>query len=74
VKRFLSVFFNFAVGQLLRDIAPSNLERLLTVRNLTSVGQQSYDRVLENATHYYALDEKEQKTIDAIVLEQVTHF
>jgi hypothetical protein len=70
VKRFLSVFFNYAIGQLLRDIDSNTLDRLLTVSNLTPVGQQTYDRVLENAKHYYALDQKGQDVIDAIVSDQ----
>lgn len=74
VKRFLSVFFNFAISQLLRDIDPDTLDCLLTVSNLSPVGQQTYDRVLENAKQYYALDEKGQENIDAIVIEQAAHF
>lgn len=70
VKRFLSVFFNFVIGQLLRDMDSARVDRLLTVSHLTPVGQQTCDQVWENARHYYALDEKEQETIDAIVIEQ----
>lgn len=73
-KRFLSVFFNFAIGQLLRDFDVKTLDRLLSVSNLSPVGQQTYDRVLENAKQYYALDEKGQENIDAIVIEQAAHF
>jgi len=69
VKRFLSVFFNFAIGQLLRDLDPTVLLRLLTVANLTPIGQQTYDRVLDNAKQYYSLNEQEQDAVDTIVLE-----
>jgi STAS-like domain of unknown function (DUF4325) len=69
-KRFLSVFFNFAIGQLLRDIEPDVLDRILTVSNLTPVGQQTYERVIDNAKRYYALDEHGQESLDAIVVEQ----
>ncbi len=70
VKRFLSVFFNFAIGQLMRDIDSEALSNLLKVSNLTPVGQQTYERVFENAKQYYSLNEQEQTTIDAIVLDQ----
>jgi len=69
-KRFLSVFFNYAIGQLLRDIEPQTFDRLLMVSNLTPVGQQAYDRVIENAKRYYALDEEGQEAVNEIVLEQ----
>jgi len=71
-KRFLSVFFNFAIGQLLRDIDPDTIDRLLAVSNLSPVGQQAYDRVMENAKRYYSLDDERQRAFDAIILEQAT--
>ncbi|GAA6617408.1 STAS-like domain-containing protein [Scytonema sp. NUACC26] len=40
VEIFASPFFNFAIGQLLRDIPPSHLKRLLKVSNLNQVGKQ----------------------------------
>lgn len=69
VKRLLSVFFNFAIGQLLHDITTEDFDRLLVVSNLNPVGQQTYNNVIENATHYYS-DEKYRKAIDEMILEQ----
>lgn len=69
VKRFLSVFFNFAIGQLLRDIPSDRLDRLLTVSNLSPVGQQTYDRVMENAVRYYS-DPSYRQAVDEMVEEQ----
>jgi hypothetical protein len=69
VKRFLSVFFNFAIGQLLRDLRADDLERLLSVTHLSPIGQQTYERVLENAQHYYSHPEYRQ-AVDALVQEQ----
>lgn len=69
VKRFLSVFFNFAIGQLLKDIDPDTLDRLLTVSNLRSVGQQTYDRVMENAKRYYS-EPPYRQAVDEMVKEQ----
>lgn len=69
VRRFLSVFFNFAIGQLLRDIKAEDLDRLLSVSNLNPVGQQAYDRVLENAKHYYS-DENYRQAVDEMASEQ----
>jgi STAS-like domain of unknown function (DUF4325) len=69
VKRFLSVFFNFAIGQLLRDIQPEDLEQLLSITHLSPIGQQTYDRVLENAKQYYSNAEYHQ-AVDEMVQEQ----
>lgn len=69
VRRFLSVFFNFAIGQLLRDIKPEDLDRLLVVSNLSPLGQQTYDEVIENAKRYYS-DEQYRQAVDEMVLEQ----
>lgn len=69
VRRFLSVFFNFAIGQLLRDIQSEDLDRLLIVSNLNPVGQQVYERVIENAKHYYS-DKNYRQAVDEMVSEQ----
>ncbi|HEY9625910.1 MAG TPA: STAS-like domain-containing protein [Coleofasciculaceae cyanobacterium] len=68
-KRFLSVFFNFAIGQLLYDIQSEDLEQLLFITNLSPVGQQIYDRVLENAKQYYSNAEY-RHAVDEMVQEQ----
>ena len=69
VRRFLSVFFNFALGQLLCDIKAEDLDRLLTTSNLNPVGQQACTRVLENASHYYS-DATYRKAVDEMLQEQ----
>ncbi|MEH1922211.1 STAS-like domain-containing protein [Nostoc sp.] len=69
VRRFLTVFFNFAIGQLLRDIKAEDLDRLLVLSNLSPLGQQTYDDVIEDAKRYYS-DEQYHKAVDEMVLEQ----
>ncbi|ABA22874.1 conserved hypothetical protein [Trichormus variabilis ATCC 29413] len=69
VRRFLSVFFNFAIGQLLRDIKPEDLDQLLVVSNLSPLGQQTYDEVIENAKRYYS-DEQYREAVNEMILEQ----
>ncbi len=54
VSVFASPFFNAAVGQLLRDLQPDDLNRLLRVQNLNAVGTGLLRRVIENAKRYYA--------------------
>jgi hypothetical protein len=54
VSVFASPFFNAAIGQLLRDLTSEELNRLLTVTNLTPVGANVMKQVIANAKRYYA--------------------
>jgi len=69
VTQFASPFFNFAIGQLLRDIAIDMLRGLLTIVNLIPDGRRVVDRVIENASRYNTnLDYK--KIVDDILQQQ----
>lgn len=54
VTQFASPFFNFAIGQLLKDIKKENLDQLLKIENISETGKQVIDRVIENAAQYHA--------------------
>ena len=54
VSVFASPFFNAAIGQLLKDHQPQQLEELLRVENLNSVGRDLMQRVIENSQRYYS--------------------
>ncbi len=69
VSVFASPFFNAAIGQLLKDIKPEELNRLLKVSNATSVGINVLKRVIENSKAYYS-DEDLRKALDDILAEQ----
>lgn len=69
VKIFASPFFNFAIGQLLKDIQPESLNRLLKISNLNLVGKQILRRVIENSKLYYS-DENNRKAVDEALREQ----
>lgn len=68
VKRFLAIFFNVAIGQLLRDIVAEDLEKLLFLSNLSPLGEQIYYNVIETAKRYYS-DEKYRQAVDEMNLE-----
>ena len=70
VDIFASPFFNFAIGQLLGDIKPETLNRLLKVSNLNPVGKQVLKTVIENSKRYYSLDEPTRQAVDKVISEQ----
>jgi hypothetical protein len=69
VTQFASPFFNFAIGQLLRDIDVEGVKRLLQIENLLPDGRRVVDRVIENASKYHT-DVDYRKIVDAILQQQ----
>lgn len=69
VTQFASPFFNFAIGQLLKDISADHLKRLLFIENLVPEGRLVVGRVIENASRYHS-DLDYQKIVDAILNQQ----
>lgn len=61
---FASPFFNAAVGQLLKDYQPDNLNRLVRFENLNARGQAILRRVIANAKDYYG-DRERRRAMDA---------
>jgi hypothetical protein len=53
VKIFASPFFNAAIGQLLRDFQPEQLQEQLHFVGLSQHGDYVLRRVIENAKKYY---------------------
>jgi len=69
VTVFASPFFNSAIGRLLKDIKPEDLNRLLKITNLIPTGLEVLKRVIENSKEYYS-NEGARKALDEILLEQ----
>lgn len=69
VEIFASPFFNFAIGQLLRDISSETLNDLLKFSHLNPIGKQVLKRVIENSKQYYS-NENTRKAVDEVVSEQ----
>ena len=69
VSQFASPFFNFAIGQLLKDIPESNVRRLLLLENLNETGQMVVERVIQNASQYHG-DRDYRKIVDDILEQQ----
>ena len=68
VKIFASPFFNFAIGQLLKDIQPESLNRLLKISFLILVGNQLLCRVIEISKLFYSV-ENNRKAVDEALRE-----
>jgi len=54
VTAFASPFFNTAIGQLLKDFPPEDLNHLLVMKHLPSAGSDVLKLVIENCKKYYA--------------------
>jgi STAS-like domain of unknown function (DUF4325) len=68
VHVFASIFFNFAIGQLLRDLPADTLNILLSFKNLSSTGKEILDEVIKNAKLYYS-DFSYRNAVDAVMEE-----
>ncbi|MBF0497610.1 MAG: STAS-like domain-containing protein [Deltaproteobacteria bacterium] len=69
VTQFASPFFNYAIGQLLKDINEVDLRHLLQLENLNETGKLVVERVIENAAQYHG-DKDYRKIVDDILEQQ----
>lgn len=69
VSQFASPFFNFAIGQLLKDVPEADLRRLLQIDHLNETGKLVVERVIENAAKYHG-DKDYRKIVDDILAQQ----
>jgi hypothetical protein len=69
VAQFASPFFNFAIGQLLKDIKEDDIRHLLQIQNLNETGKLVVERVIENAAKYHG-DKDYQKIVNDILAQQ----
>ena len=65
-KAFASPFFNFAIGQLMRDFTPEKLNELVTVSGLEPDGMIVWRRVIRNARKYYT-DPNRKNAVDDVM-------
>lgn len=66
VSQFASPFFNFAIGQLLKDIPEAGLRNLLQIEHLNETGRLVVERVIENSVKYHG-DKDYRKIVDDIL-------
>src|SRR5690606_35709443 len=69
VRIVASPFLNAAVGQLLRDLSPGDLNRYLKFVNLPPVTRPIIKRVIDNAKEYYG-NEQVRQAVDEAICEE----
>ena len=73
VKVFASSFFNYAIGELLKDIEVEQFYNLLTAEGLSKRGVEVYDRAVNNAKKYKC-DQQSKEAIDYVIEEYANSF
>jgi STAS-like domain of unknown function (DUF4325) len=69
IKAYASPFFNYAIGQLLKDIPYEELSRLVQYTNISSIGLRVVDVVLNSAKRYYT-DENYRRAVNEVCEEE----
>jgi STAS-like domain of unknown function (DUF4325) len=73
VNIFASAFFNFAIGQLLKDMSADNLNHHLKITNLSADGSTLLKRIIDNSKRYYS-DPQYQNAVDTVIEEYAASF
>jgi hypothetical protein len=69
VRIYASPFFNFAIGQLLKDLKSDDLNRLLKIQGMSGNGDMVLRRVIENSKEYYANPDA-RKAVDDVLMRK----
>jgi len=69
VKIVASPFLNAAIGQLLKEFTPEQLNKYLKITNLSVLSRPILRRVIENAKDYYGSDIVRQ-AVDSVIAEK----
>lgn len=69
VNVFASLFFNFAIGQLLRDFSSEQLKAHVKFTGLSSTGRSILDQVIKRAKRYYS-DSHYRQAVDTVLEEE----
>lgn len=67
VKMFTTLFFNNALAKYLVQIGPEKYAELFEVKNLSEVGEVTYQHSLDNAKEYYKLNTREREEQESIL-------
>ncbi len=68
VKACMALFFNLALGKILKDITPDKFYQLVEFTGMSQNIQKLLTHILKNAEHYY-YDEEYRNAVDAAMSE-----
>lgn len=66
VRIVASPFLNAAIGQLLRDLSPEDLNTYLKISNLSAIARPVVKQVIENSKAYYS-NPVYQQAVDRVI-------
>ncbi|MDR1700470.1 MAG: STAS-like domain-containing protein [Lachnoclostridium sp.] len=69
VKNFTTLFFNYALSRYVVEIGADEYERLFEIRNLSEIGEATYQHSLDNAKEYSALSSEQKETQSKILAD-----
>ncbi len=72
VEVFATVFFNVAIGSLLKDVSIEKLRHQLKITNLNDAGQKILERVIENSNRYYT-EPSYRNAVDTVMEEYIAN-
>lgn len=67
IKLFTTLFFNNALARYVLEFGPEVYAHRFEVKNLSEVGQSTYQHSMENANEYYRISGEEKKQQQAIL-------
>ena len=67
IRMFASLYFNNGTGALFGHFNRDFIESHMTIVNLNETGKKAFDRSVENAVQFFALDKENQNVVDGIV-------
>jgi STAS-like domain of unknown function (DUF4325) len=73
IQAYACPFFNYAIGQLLKDIPYEDLSRLVQYTNISSVGSKVLEVVLDSAKRYYS-DENYRQAVNEVREEELALY
>jgi STAS-like domain of unknown function (DUF4325) len=69
VTHFAAPFLNFAIGRLFEHFSEEDINTRLEILNISSAGQASLNRVIENSKAYYS-DDSIRNAVNQVLTEQ----
>jgi STAS-like domain of unknown function (DUF4325) len=73
IKAYAAPFFNYAIGQLLKDISNEDVNRLVKCSNLSSTGTNVLQMVMNSAKRYYT-DDSYRQAVHEIREEELANY